>query len=348
MKNRWMYLIAITIIVAILSVVAVIFINRDSGDYVATIADEKVTVAEYKFFLNVVKRNLETGAEKNDADFSKVEFWKSSIDGKTTQEYARELAIEEVKEFKTLLIKAKEKNLVLDKASLDSVDKYFDREKSRFGDDAEAKFLAQYGVSEADVRSIYKDGKLKDKFEAEEKKAITASDSEVRSYFDKNKSALEEVSVRQILLMTTDESGTTVNSLSKADQQKAKRVAEDILNKIKSGENMAELAKKYSQDTSSKENGGLLDPFKRGRVSAVIEKWAFKAKVGDVSMLKDDYGYHVIRLEVKKDQYKELENEAKAACINQKYNDIKDAWFKDEKYNMVENKEVLDTISVTP
>lgn len=137
--------------------------------------------------------------------------------------------------------------------------------------------------------------------------AIT--DKEIKELHDKIKKehdGKDQISVRHIFV-------------------KDKKTANKIEKELKAdNSNFAELAKKYSEDTSSKANGGLLPPFIRGAKLKEFESAAFSLrKVGSVSApVKTKNGWHIIMLEEKtkfktaslddmKDQLKaELERQA--------------------------------------
>jgi len=62
------------------------------------------------------------------------------------------------------------------------------------------------------------------------------------------------------------------------------------------------LAKKYSDDPGSKNKGGDLGWFSRGKMVPEFEDEAFKLKVGEISRpIKTSYGYHLIKIEGKED-----------------------------------------------
>lgn len=100
----------------------------------------------------------------------------------------------------------------------------------------------------------------------------------------------------------------------------AKKKANDVLSQIKAGEqSFAELAQKYSEDTTASE-GGYLGVFPRGVMVEEFEEAVFSLEPGEVSdLVKTPYGYHIIKLEDKFVDEEGLENaEARHILIRTK------------------------------
>lgn len=115
------------------------------------------------------------------------------------------------------------------------------------------------------------------------------------------------VNVRQILFMVTDgaDSDATETETGHTDAE-AKKLAEDALARWKKGkatdESFAALATKLTEDTGSKESGGLYENVTKD--SNYVEpflNWCFAdgRKKGDTGIIKTDYGYHVMYLSSK-------------------------------------------------
>jgi peptidyl-prolyl cis-trans isomerase D len=77
----------------------------------------------------------------------------------------------------------------------------------------------------------------------------------------------------------------------------AKAKAEDILKQIQKGGNFAELAKKNSDDPGSKDTGGELGFAQRGRMVPEFDQAIFTQKIGEVKIVKTQYGYHIVEVE---------------------------------------------------
>lgn len=78
----------------------------------------------------------------------------------------------------------------------------------------------------------------------------------------------------------------------------ARRQAEDLLERVRGGEDFAELAREHSDDRGSAELGGDLGWFRRGRMVREFEDVAFALTDGQVSeIVETDYGFHIIKVE---------------------------------------------------
>lgn len=82
-----------------------------------------------------------------------------------------------------------------------------------------------------------------------------------------------------------------------SNKDSAKAEAEKILKRAKSGEDFAELAKKYSEDKGSGMQGGDLGYFGKGKMVKPFEDAAFSASVGSiVGPVESQFGYHIIKV----------------------------------------------------
>ena len=94
-------------------------------------------------------------------------------------------------------------------------------------------------------------------------------------------------------------------------EKQAKIKAEDLLKRLRRGEDFVELAKKYSEDPGSKDQGGDLDWVKKGTFVPEFDKALFEdLKVGERTKepVKTQFGYHIIeKLDERQNDQGELE-----------------------------------------
>lgn len=92
------------------------------------------------------------------------------------------------------------------------------------------------------------------------------------------------------------------------DTVKAFAKAEEIIAKLKQGEDFEKLAQMYSEDPSAKTNGGSLGFFTALQMVYPFEEAAFNLKKGEISNpVRTRFGYHVIRVEDKRPSSGEVE-----------------------------------------
>ena len=119
------------------------------------------------------------------------------------------------------------------------------------------------------------------------------TDDEIQNYYDEN--IFGDMTVRHILIKPDTETDASDEDQEKAEE-KAKKEAENIIKKLDKGEKFEDLAKKYSDDEGTKEDGGLLENFSKD--SVVTEFWDASVKLKDGEYTKEpvksEYGYHVI------------------------------------------------------
>ena len=143
---------------------------------------------------------------------------------------------------------------------------------------------------------------------------MEVTDSEMETYFSENSAALKSnygvtkdsgklVDVRHILIMPKGATESTVGK-QEFDEEAwayAEEKANEILEQWKAGdkteESFAALATEHTQDTGSKENGGLYGNITAtsSLVSPFLDWCMDKSReVGDTGIVKTEYGYHIM------------------------------------------------------
>jgi len=124
------------------------------------------------------------------------------------------------------------------------------------------------------------------------------TEAEIQKFYDDNTNASElpeQVHVRHILLLTEDPA--TQAPLPDAQIQAKKKQIDDILKQARAGADFAALAKQYSEDTTTKDNGGELPPFTHGQMVAPFDAAAFSLTNNQISdVVTSQFGYHIIQL----------------------------------------------------
>ncbi len=82
-----------------------------------------------------------------------------------------------------------------------------------------------------------------------------------------------------------------------AGEAEARKIADEVLQEIRSGKNFADLAEKYSKDEGSASNGGDLGWFARNAMVPEFDKAVFSAGTGSlVGPVETRYGFHLIKV----------------------------------------------------
>lgn len=140
---------------------------------------------------------------------------------------------------------------------------------------------------------------------------VAITEEDIQAYYDKNTAQYQTPERLIVNYISIDVAGLTdlvdVNE-DELQQYYADNSAEfkvdtvivqagDVLKRIRSGESFSELAKEFSNDPVSAEQGGDLGLFGKNVMDKAFEDTVFAMQVGDVSEpVKTSFGYHLIKL----------------------------------------------------
>lgn len=228
-----------------------------------------------------------------------------------------------------------------------------------------AKFIEQVNVSDNEILSFYK-GNIS-QFDTEQKVSLSYVElvlDDLLPSIEVSEEELTEYYQQNLADYRTDEERKAAHILfeSAEEDEIIAAKAEEVLAKINAGEDFSELAKLFSTDTFSAENGGDLGWFSKGIMDPKFEDAAFSLpNNGDVStVIKSDFGYHIIKLsDVKPEQViafedvkEEVTSKAKTLKAEDKFYEISQR-IAEVAFEVPDNlDEVADiagkTISTTP
>ncbi len=159
--------------------------------------------------------------------------------------------------------------------------------KQSMGDDAFKQMLDTQKISEAEFKSYMV--RIYTVMESEKAKI---TDEDVKKEFEATKEDYITASVRHILIGTTDLEG------KERTKEEALKLANEVKAKLDKGEDFATLAKEYSTDGGSKDNGGLY-------ADTPVSNWVTEFKDKAITLplnkisepVETTYGYHIMRVE---------------------------------------------------
>ncbi len=144
--------------------------------------------------------------------------------------------------------------------------------------------LEQAGITEEQLRTQIREQLPVQKVQERVVGGAEASQEEVERFYEENKE----------LQFTTPEQRCARHILFNKDQREK---AEEVKGQLQNGADFAELAKEYSQDPGSAENGGDLGCVGKGETVPSFEKAIFNANEGEiVGPVESEFGYHVIEV----------------------------------------------------
>jgi peptidyl-prolyl cis-trans isomerase C len=211
----------------------------------------------------------------------------------------------------------------------------YDRFLKRFPNEEEMKTqLAKAGQTPESIRGqIQKFLQQNQWIDAQVAGKTDVTDAEAQEFYKSNTEQFktdEEVRASHILVKCEQN--------AKDDEVKTKReAANKILDRVKKGEDFAQLAGELSEDPSAKENKGDLNFFPRkGAMVEPFAEAAFKLKKGEVSdaPVRSEFGFHIIKVTDRHDAGTVAFEEAKPRLV---------AYLKDQK-RKTETGKVLRTL----
>ena len=204
------------------------------------------------------------------------------------------------------------------KVSDSDVEKRLKQIKKQYFGGSESKYKSQLktqGLTDAQVREDIKAQLVQEKIFKKVTGDVKVSDADAKKYYDAHAAQYG-----------TPESRDVAHILVKS-----KKLADQLYQRVKSGEDFSKLAKKYSQDPGSKAQGGKLT-ISKGQTVGPFDQTAFLLPTGKFSHpIKTDFGWHIIKAlspikAAKTTPYAKVKASIKQQLLQQKRNDAMTNW----------------------
>src|SRR5438876_1455998 len=142
-------------------------------------------------------------------------------------------------------------------------------------------------------RSILQQRLIEDLKQKGKLRPIPPTDAEMRQFWEANRAQQPKrpaaISFRQIVIVPKPDSAADVRAL---------QLGESLVVGLRRGASFPEVAKKFSADSASREQGGELGWFRRGVMVKQFEDVAFRLKPGTISdVVRTEFGFHIIQVE---------------------------------------------------
>ncbi len=210
-------------------------------------------------------------------------------------EALRANALESLVDQKAMLVKAAEDSIVVDERQVDQVlDDRIKAMTQQLG--SEEKVEEYFGQPMRKIRRTLRrdisEGMLVRTLQQKKFREVKISRREVEQFYHAMKDSLPGIkeSVRLSHILLNIQAGDEATKAARAK-------AEELLTRIRAGENFAELAGKYSEDPGSQKRGGELGFIQRGDFVREFEEAAFALQPGEISgLVQSQFGIHIIQM----------------------------------------------------
>ena len=265
--------------------------ESDGSRVVATVNGEEITDYDIRYYIYseasaYASANSITEDQLGDYD------WDQEVDGKKLSDTIREKAVADAIGEVITLQKGAANNITLDETTANQIATQISTLKATYGEDGLALRARTMGVSSVK------------QYEKMYKKVMTLQsvqqdiEENADKYYPEDKSVLNDyrqdgkASVKHILIKT-DSSSNSGDNADAQPQEDKKAKAQEILDRIKNGEDFDALMKEFNEDTGETETGYT---FTEGQMQPEFEEAAFALNIDEVSdLVETTYGYHIIK-----------------------------------------------------
>ena len=205
----------------------------------------------------------------------------------------------------------------------EDLDKRLDELKEQFFEGDEEAYKAELekqGLTEEQVLKDLRTRMLSEKIFEEITNEVEVAEEDIQAYYDENKGQFEQPASREVrhILVKTE---------AKANQ---------IHRQLENGADFAKLAKEFSEDPASAEQGGNFTA-QKGATVAPFDEVAFELETGELSdPVKTQFGWHVIEAvadveDAATQELAEVEEQISTTLLEEKKNARINEWVQELK-----------------
>ncbi|NLV21388.1 MAG: hypothetical protein GXY49_05325 [Syntrophomonadaceae bacterium] len=309
----------IVVMVLCLAIFALGCNANKTNQSIAEVNGEKITQEDFSALNAVLKADYEN-ANGTTLDESKDKAVLDQIKNNTYENLILQRLIRQ---------DAAKQGIKLDTKEVDEYINYIKESKNATDKEGYKNFLQQTKFTEAGLREYLETQQLNSKLADKVTANIKAGGTEVPQYYDKNKSLyLEPGGIQIYHILVEDE-----------------KTAREIIDQLNNGSDFAALAKKYSIDTSNKDQGGDLGIVNQDTQFVTEFKTAALAlQPGEYTHdpVKSQFGYHIIKAGDKKAARQMTFDEVKDEITTRLENEKKDKAYQEYIENLKKSADIKD------
>lgn len=323
------------LILAALAVTSACSADKNS---VVQVGEAYVSQSEFEYYLNSVKSQM-SGTE-----LSSEEDWQSKeIEGRKAIDLAKEKSLDTAVD-NLAYIEVGKKVVELSDDDKNSITKLKDSIiAANGGESTYKKYVEQMGLTDDFINMLCESEMYKRKLteKVSEENEIT-DDMMNKTFKEKYRRA------KHILILTQDM--TTRQDLSEDEQAKALATAQQVLQRVQSGEDFDTLAAEFNEDpgVATNPNGYV---FTDGEMVSEFQEGVDSLENGNVALVKTSYGYHIIKrmaLDETPELYSEFfeskKDAVKSAVLSELLETQMEKWKTEYNVSVTKNEELYNSI----
>jgi peptidyl-prolyl cis-trans isomerase SurA len=204
------------------------------------------------------------------------------------------------------------------------------RTRNRFSEEDLDRALAEQGLDRPTFRAqIRRELETYQVLQARVRGRVKVADDDLLNYYQTHPqefSGEEELHVRHIFLPLPE-------ATSPADEARAIAAGERVLQRLKTGEDFAKVAREVSKGPSA-EDGGDLGWLRRGTIQKALEDAAFALKDGQISgLVRAGPGLHVFKVEARRRggarTFEEVKEEIRARLMDEQVGQTREQYIEE-------------------
>lgn len=279
---------AVCIIVAIIIVAAIVYIVQPKD--IAIVGNNRITSEKFSYYFSRNVQNVMYQFGVTDAN----SLLNMSYGESTMGDMIKQQTLTQTAQIEVLLQEVKKDGYKADKQELEEMWAYMNESITQaaqeYGKSVNDFCKEAFGVSLNKVKQFEFDLYTAQMYMDEKVKAIAVDDAALASFYEENKSDFDYSVVSHILIKCEREAEDAV-------AEAKEKIAKDILERVKAGEDFATLASEFSEDEGSKDYGGTYTVQKNGQYVPEFEEWAFSHEIGETGIIRTDHGFHVMKMD---------------------------------------------------